>query len=208
MRRVHLRGHENIRKRVLIHAAGFNLGLLALGGHADRMAEGPSRSPHSGTPQVPKPVTLKSPALAPRPLPGDRRSARQGRTGGPPDQSARAGPVLQGGGKSLGLPKGDIDPGGDGAGDRDQGLPARRTSRQADGLCRAEPSKHPSRGTRRQGSITKAGNSRVRHVAGAGGLDPPVPGSARGRSPTLFLPSPRPCVSCPPATNLPSSPRS
>ena len=28
MRRVHLRGHENIRKRLLIHAAGFNLGLL------------------------------------------------------------------------------------------------------------------------------------------------------------------------------------
>ena len=28
MRRVHLRGHENIRKRMLIHAAGFNLGLL------------------------------------------------------------------------------------------------------------------------------------------------------------------------------------
>jgi transposase len=28
MRRVHLRGHANIRKRVLIHASGFNLGLL------------------------------------------------------------------------------------------------------------------------------------------------------------------------------------
>ena len=28
MRRVHLRGHENIRKRMLIHAARFNLGLL------------------------------------------------------------------------------------------------------------------------------------------------------------------------------------
>jgi transposase len=28
MRRLHLRGHTNIRKRVLIHAAGFNLGLL------------------------------------------------------------------------------------------------------------------------------------------------------------------------------------
>jgi hypothetical protein len=28
MRRVHLRGHTNIRKRLLIHAAGFNLGLL------------------------------------------------------------------------------------------------------------------------------------------------------------------------------------
>ena len=28
MRRVHLRGHANIRKRLLIHAAGFNLGLL------------------------------------------------------------------------------------------------------------------------------------------------------------------------------------
>ena len=28
MRRVHLRGHENIRKRLLIHATGFNLGLL------------------------------------------------------------------------------------------------------------------------------------------------------------------------------------
>jgi transposase len=31
MRRVHLRGHTNIRKRVLIHAAGFNLGLLMRG---------------------------------------------------------------------------------------------------------------------------------------------------------------------------------
>jgi transposase len=28
MRRVHLRGHSNIRKRLLIHAGGFNLGLL------------------------------------------------------------------------------------------------------------------------------------------------------------------------------------
>jgi len=28
MRRVYLRGHENIRKRLLIHTAGFNLGLL------------------------------------------------------------------------------------------------------------------------------------------------------------------------------------
>jgi transposase len=28
MRRTHLRGHPNIRKRLLIHAAGFNLGLL------------------------------------------------------------------------------------------------------------------------------------------------------------------------------------
>src|SRR5215470_1603083 len=28
MRRVHLRGHANIRKRLLIHACGFNLGLL------------------------------------------------------------------------------------------------------------------------------------------------------------------------------------
>ena len=28
MRRTHLRGHENILKRVLIHVAGFNLGLV------------------------------------------------------------------------------------------------------------------------------------------------------------------------------------
>jgi transposase len=28
MRRVHLRGHTNIRKRLLIHASGFNLGPL------------------------------------------------------------------------------------------------------------------------------------------------------------------------------------
>ena len=28
MRRVHLRGHDNILKRLLIHTAGFNLGLL------------------------------------------------------------------------------------------------------------------------------------------------------------------------------------
>ena len=28
MRRVYLRGHMNIRKRLLIHAGGFNLGLL------------------------------------------------------------------------------------------------------------------------------------------------------------------------------------
>ena len=28
MRRTHLRGHANIRKRLLIHHAGFNLGLL------------------------------------------------------------------------------------------------------------------------------------------------------------------------------------
>ena len=28
LRRVHLRGHTNIRKRLLIHAGGFNLGLF------------------------------------------------------------------------------------------------------------------------------------------------------------------------------------
>ena len=28
MRRTHLRGHENILKRLLVHIAGFNLGLL------------------------------------------------------------------------------------------------------------------------------------------------------------------------------------
>ena len=28
MRRTHLRGHTNILKRLLIHAAGFNLGLV------------------------------------------------------------------------------------------------------------------------------------------------------------------------------------
>ena len=28
MRRTHLRGHTNILKRVLVHASGFNLGLL------------------------------------------------------------------------------------------------------------------------------------------------------------------------------------
>ena len=28
MRRVYLHGHENIRKRVLVHAAGHNLGLV------------------------------------------------------------------------------------------------------------------------------------------------------------------------------------
>jgi hypothetical protein len=28
MRRTHLRGHENILKRVLVHASGFNLGLV------------------------------------------------------------------------------------------------------------------------------------------------------------------------------------
>jgi transposase len=28
MRRVYLRGHSNIRKRLLIHTGGFNLGLL------------------------------------------------------------------------------------------------------------------------------------------------------------------------------------
>jgi hypothetical protein len=28
MRRVHLRGHDNILKRLLIHAGGLNLGLL------------------------------------------------------------------------------------------------------------------------------------------------------------------------------------
>ena len=28
MRRTHLRGHDNIRKRILVHAGAFNLGLL------------------------------------------------------------------------------------------------------------------------------------------------------------------------------------
>jgi len=31
MRRTHLRGHENILKRLLIHAGGFNIGLLVRG---------------------------------------------------------------------------------------------------------------------------------------------------------------------------------
>jgi transposase len=31
MRRTHLRGHENILKRLLIHASGFNFGLLLRG---------------------------------------------------------------------------------------------------------------------------------------------------------------------------------
>jgi len=39
MRRTHLRGHENILKRLLIHAGGFNVGLL-----------GP-RDPRAGTPR-------------------------------------------------------------------------------------------------------------------------------------------------------------
>jgi hypothetical protein len=46
MRRTHLRGHENILKRLLIHAGGFNLGLLIrsiLGvGHTAR-PPGPTR---------------------------------------------------------------------------------------------------------------------------------------------------------------------
>jgi transposase len=28
LRRMHLRGHDNIRKRILVHAGAFNLGLL------------------------------------------------------------------------------------------------------------------------------------------------------------------------------------
>ena len=36
MRRVHLRGHPNILKRLLVHVAGCNLGLLAEGGFAPR----------------------------------------------------------------------------------------------------------------------------------------------------------------------------
>jgi len=47
MRRTHLRGHENILKRVLIHVAGFNLGLVMrklLGVGKPRMLQGLVRS--------------------------------------------------------------------------------------------------------------------------------------------------------------------
>ena len=47
MRRTHLRGHENIRKRMLVHAAGFNLGLLMrsrLGYGTPRSLQGRSAS--------------------------------------------------------------------------------------------------------------------------------------------------------------------
>src|SRR6185436_19621742 len=43
IRRVYLRGHTNIRKRVLIHAGGFNLGLLMrqlIGGGTPRGLQG------------------------------------------------------------------------------------------------------------------------------------------------------------------------
>jgi transposase len=60
MRRTHLRGHENILKRLLVHAAGFNLSLLmrvrfGVGkpralrdGAADRGRRGPHRRPRAG----------------------------------------------------------------------------------------------------------------------------------------------------------------
>ncbi|GAG36562.1 unnamed protein product, partial [marine sediment metagenome] len=47
MRRTHLRGHENILKRLLIHVAGFNLGLVMrrlLGAGKPRMLQGLTRS--------------------------------------------------------------------------------------------------------------------------------------------------------------------
>ena len=54
MRRVHLRGHANIRKRLLIHTAGFNLGLLMRrrrvrprSGRAPRRTAPPAGSPRN-----------------------------------------------------------------------------------------------------------------------------------------------------------------
>ena len=54
MRRVHLRGHENIRKRMLIHAAGFNLGLLMRA----RFGYGTPRSLQGLKPQLHSPAWL------------------------------------------------------------------------------------------------------------------------------------------------------
>jgi transposase len=40
MRRTHLRGHDNIRKRLLVHIAGFNLGLQLYGSGTPRALQG------------------------------------------------------------------------------------------------------------------------------------------------------------------------
>ncbi len=40
MRRLHLRGRENVSKRVLIHAAGFNLGLMLRVSHGLKQPPG------------------------------------------------------------------------------------------------------------------------------------------------------------------------
>ncbi|WP_425155538.1 transposase [Candidatus Palauibacter sp.] len=55
MRRTHLRGHENIRKRLLVHAAGFNLALLM----RSRFGYGTPRSLQGRSPS-----TLQTGALA------------------------------------------------------------------------------------------------------------------------------------------------
>ena len=47
MRRTHLRGHQNILKRLLIHAGGFNLGLLICSASAPRAASRADSRPSS-----------------------------------------------------------------------------------------------------------------------------------------------------------------
>ena len=51
MRRVHLRGHSNILKRLLVHVAGLNLGLLlrqAIGAGTPRGLRGGWHPPSAG----------------------------------------------------------------------------------------------------------------------------------------------------------------
>ena len=59
------------------------------------------------------------------------------RGAGTQGRGADRGAGLPGGGRLPVRPQGDLDAGGDGAGDEDRGLPALRASVQADGLCGA-----------------------------------------------------------------------
>ena len=59
------------------------------------------------------------------------------RGAGTQGRGADHGAGLPGGGRLPVRPQGDLDAGGDGAGDEDRGLPALRASVQADGLCGA-----------------------------------------------------------------------
>ena len=102
------------------------------------------------------------------------------RRAGPPDRGAGSGAGLQGSGRPLGLPQGDLDPSGDGAGDGDRGLPALRASGQADGLCRPGADRALEWGESAPGFDHEGGQQPGSSRAGAGGLELPLSASAGG----------------------------
>ena len=123
-----------------------------------------------------------------RPRPGPLRGvprtpglqAGPSRRAGPPDRGAGIGANLKRTGRSLVLPEGDLDASSDGAGDRDRGLPAVRTSGQTDGLRRAGAERALERRDSSPGVDREGGQQPGPACAGACGVVLPLPASSRG----------------------------